>query len=68
MMGSVAPVTSERVVWRLRGFPQVQREVVAFHIQIEVISPFIGRYANAIMYHAVGEPREIGPTNLKKRR
>ncbi len=46
MMDSVAPVTSERVMYGLREFPHVQREVVAFHIQIEVISPFIGRYAN----------------------
>ena len=67
MTGSVGSVTSERVMWGLRGIPQVQREVVAFHIQVEVFSPFIGRYANAIMYHAVGEPRGIGPTNLKNK-
>lgn len=44
----------------------MQREEVAFHIRIEVISPFTGRFGNAIVYHAVAEPREIGPTNLKK--
>jgi len=68
MMGSVGSATSERVMYGLRECPPVKREEVGFHIQIEVIPPFIGRYANAIMYHAVGEPREIGPTNLKKRR
>jgi len=52
----------------LREFPHVRRVVVAFHIRIEVISPFMGRVGNAIVYHAVGEPREIGPTNLRKRR
>lgn len=68
MMGSAGFVTSERVVWGLREFPNVQLGVVAFDIQIEVISPFMGRLGNAIVYHAVGEPREIGPTNLKTRR
>lgn len=68
MTGSAGSGTSERVVWGLREFPHVRREEVAFHIRIEVISPFMGRVGNAIVYHAVGEPREIGPTNLKKRR
>lgn len=68
MTGPAGSVTSERVMWGLREFPQVQPGVVAFHIRIEVISPFMGRVGNAIVYHAVGEPRGIGPTNLKKRR
>ena len=68
MTGPAGSVTSERVLWRLREFPHVGREEVSFHIRIEVISPFIGGFGNAIVYHAVGEPREIGPTNLKKRR
>jgi len=68
MTGPAGFVTSERVVWGLREFPRVRREEVAFHIRIEVISPFFGRFGHAIVYHAVGEPREIGPTNLKKGR
>ena len=68
MTGSAGSVTFEPVVWGLREFPHVRREVVAFHIRIEVISPFMGRVGNAIVYHAVGEPRGIGPTNLKTRR
>ena len=68
MTGPAGFVTSEGVAWGLKEFPHVRREVVSFHIRIEVISPFIGGFGNAIVYHAVGEPREIGPTNLKKRR
>ncbi len=68
MTGPAGFVTSEGVGWGLSEFPHVQREEVALHIRIEVISPFFGRFGQAIVYHAVGEPREIGPTNLKKRR
>lgn len=67
MTGSAGSVTSKRVVWGLRESPHVRRKEVAFHIRIEVISPFMGGFGNAIVYHAVGEPREIGPTNLKKK-
>lgn len=45
MTGSAGSVTSERVVWGLSEFPYVQRDAVSFHIRIEVISPFIGRFA-----------------------
>ena len=50
MMGSVGSVTSERVMYGVRELPPVKREEVGFHIQIEVISPFIGRFASAIVY------------------
>jgi len=67
MTDSAGSVTSERVMWGLREFPHLQREEVAFHIRIEVISPFMGGFGNAIVYHAVDAPQGIGPTNLKKK-